>query len=87
MNKKAIELTMSTIIVAVLVLIVLAVLSYILLTQSTLFRSSLKCESRGGDCQPSPCTEQKPIQAFKGCYVDKTYYKDYYCCIALGQQP
>ena len=53
MNKKAAELTLNVIIVAVLVLIVLAVLIFIFSGKMTFFNKGLKdCASLGGTCLP-----------------------------------
>jgi hypothetical protein len=83
MQKKS-ELAFNTIIVAVLALVVLSVLVYFLMSRTTLFQRGIgDCEAKGGECKES-CSGDKPISAFKGCYVNNEFQEDYSCCVSVG---
>jgi len=83
MQKKS-QLTFNTIIIAVIALVVLSVLIYLLLSRTALFKRGIgDCEAKGGECKES-CPADKPISAFKGCYVGNEYKEDYNCCIGAG---
>jgi len=84
MNKKS-QLAFNTIVLAAIALIVLVVMVYLLLTKTTMFKKGIgECKGRGGDCINTACSENKPILAFKGCYIGEEYHEDYNCCIGAG---
>lgn len=75
MNKTGIELSLNTIIIALLSLVVLVVLMFILTKGSNIFSTSaLSCEAKGGKCLPD-----------KECNYQKTSFscskKEEVCCI------
>ncbi len=81
--KKKSQLAFRTIIIAAIGLIVLAVLVYMLISRTTLFKRSIgECKGRGGDCKDN-CSEDE-IPTFRGCYVGNVYHKDYTCCMGVG---
>lgn len=83
--KKKSELAFSTIIMAAIGLIVLALLAYMLISRTTLFKRNLgECEGRGGSCQKEPCSGDKPLLSSKGCYVGENYNESYNCCVGVG---
>ena len=49
-NKKAVELTMNTIITSIIVLIVLVLLAYLVINQFGLFNSGTTCFQKQGRC-------------------------------------
>lgn len=51
MNKKGVEMTLQTIIVAILVLLVLGLLVYFLLNAGNDFTDNTNCIKRGGTCK------------------------------------
>ncbi|MBW2966161.1 hypothetical protein KY342_03590 [Candidatus Woesearchaeota archaeon] len=82
--KKKSELTFNMIIAAVLALVVLSVLVYFLMSRTALFKKGIgDCEAKGGKCEAS-CPKERPISAFKGCYVGSEYKEDYNCCVKIG---
>ncbi len=82
MKKKA-QLAFRTIIIAAIALLVLAVISYLLISRTTLFKRGIgECTAKGGECRGN-CSEDE-ILIFKGCYVGNEYHKDWNCCIGVG---
>ena len=68
MNKKAMELSLNTIVIAIIVIIVLIVVVFIFIQRSNVFGKSVDptCAERGGHC--SPCLENEyAIYSVRGC--------------------
>ncbi|RJQ17587.1 hypothetical protein C4573_01255 [Candidatus Woesearchaeota archaeon] len=53
--KKAVEMSLNTIVIAVLVLLVLAILAFLLLGGAKNFTTKSACIKEGGTCQNAPC--------------------------------
>lgn len=77
MRKKGVELSLSTIVVAIILLIVLVVIVYLFTKQSGSFGKTLQglpCKERGytgspGSCKPAngPCPDGRYVVYAKGC--------------------
>lgn len=80
-NKKGVEMTMSTIIIAVLVILVLVILVLIFSKSArNFFLGTSGCVSEGGECQLNSC-EKGYKNLFTGnpeCEADKG--ENYICC-------
>ncbi|HIJ01670.1 TPA: hypothetical protein HA363_03385 [Candidatus Woesearchaeota archaeon] len=81
MNKKAVEMSIQTVIVIVLVLLVLFFLVYFLIYGGSIFNSGLTCEDKKGTCVGSvaECDQNGGTIGPWKC-DDKTQPK---CCIPL----
>jgi hypothetical protein len=87
LNKKGVEMTISTIIIIVLVIVVLIVLVMIFTRSSqNFFKGTSDCKAKGGECQSSPCPDGYTVH-FAG---NPSCEKEQVCCIQeaaiLGQQ-
>lgn len=69
MNKKASELSINVIIIAVIALVVLAVLIFIFSGKASMFSRSVSqtCKAQGGVCQGQPCPADKPVLIYARC--------------------
>ena len=69
MNKKAMELSLNTIIIAIIVVIVLIVVVFIFVQRSSIFGKSIDtiCTERGGHCAPCDPSKEYEIYSIKGC--------------------
>ncbi|MFT4310170.1 MAG: hypothetical protein ACMXYC_00910 [Candidatus Woesearchaeota archaeon] len=87
MNKKAVEMSMNVIIAAVLLLIILAVLTFIVVGRLGDFRQST--ESCAGSCIlfQATCPEAMPIKIPMRCKTDEAYSRDMAtaCCVSLNE--
>lgn len=81
MNKKGVEMSLQTIVIALLVLIVLGILIFLLFGGSTTFSKSTSCEPDHGTCQSlglgNPCGQDETTGPWK-------CPKDQKCCIKTG---
>jgi hypothetical protein len=85
MKKKGAAIAFNTIIIAAIALVVLAVVMYLLISKTEMFhRGTGDCEARRGECINGTCPDNNPILAFKGCYKDGQYDKNFNCCIGVG---
>lgn len=78
MNKKAVELTMQTVVIALLILLVLGVLIFLLFGGSTTFVKGTTCNT---PCiqKTSSCNDGETVAPWK-C----TEGADYKCCVPIG---
>ena len=84
-EKKGIELSLNTIVIAILVMIVLFVVVLILTGAFAdivpKLDSFMSCDGRGGHCEPSPCEGETSIHKYHECGRDD---KEEYCCFPKG---
>lgn len=60
-SRKAVELTLNTIIVAIIVLLVLALLAFLVIKNFGVWESGTACFEHQGACQKDPCPPGKEI--------------------------
>lgn len=77
-NKKAVEMTMQTVVIAVLVILVLGVLVYFLFGGAKAFTTGTACNP--SDCTPkdTACDEGKTTSPWK-------CEEGYKCCVSVGK--
>ena len=86
MHSKKADITIETVVIAVLVLAVLGFIFYIFFSRGVgpLTEGLSECEARNGKCLPQ-CGGDFPIYGFKGCSVTeggkKVTKSDYTCCL------
>ncbi len=82
-NKKAVELTLQIIVVAVILLVVAVIVIAVFSNQFGGFVGTAQsCEFRGGQCQPNSCSsgfQEYPKDQVK-CPTEKPY-----CCIKVSE--
>ncbi len=71
LGKSGAELTLNTVIIAIIVLIVLALLVYLVLNQFGVFKTGTSCLNKGGTCVSYGTSCEKPIAGDKLCGDDQ----------------
>lgn len=83
-NKKGVEMSLSVVIVAVLLLLVLAVLGFIMMRGSGNFQEGVVLCSGRCEMEASKCTGDLPLAVPMGCTYDGQPGKGKFCCQKLG---
>ena len=92
MNKKAMELSLNTIVIAIIVIIVLIVVVFIFIQRSNVFGKSVDptCAERGGNCRKVCLDTEYAIYSIRGCTAEGvTATEDKSrgtCCIVTEQK-
>ena len=86
MKKKGMELSLSTIIVAIIGIIVLVVIAFLFVQRSSIFGKSLEgapCDQRDGYCTSAGCDSDHYMVYTPGCIDPKTGKEPGPCCLPI----
>jgi hypothetical protein len=80
-NRKGMELTMNTIVIAAIAILILAILAFFIIKGFKGFSTGTQCETNSGQCIPftDPCPSNTPVISGYGC--KETNKK---CCTSEG---
>ncbi|MGV8150596.1 MAG: hypothetical protein ACP5NV_02605 [Candidatus Woesearchaeota archaeon] len=80
-NKKGVEMSLQTVVIALLVLIVLAILIFLLFGGTKAFTSGTTCENKGGSCVAS---QTQCTNGYIGPWDCKGINEGQKCCVPVG---